>query len=395
MNQDVIRSAAVLARGCVEALAPPGVPASAPFPANVRAFTTLRHGAGGSAAPFDSFNLGNFRGPEGDDPETVARNRAELVARFGLPSWPHWLRQVHGTRVLRFDAPAGPPPQPSPASGGGSLGTAWAAAHLDPAGDPLPAPPAGEGWGTNLSEAAYPPVAHLPPPPAGEGRGGGLSEATSPSVAHLPPPPAGEGRGGGLTEAAYPSVAHFSPPPEGEGRGRDLSEAAAPGLEPEADASVTSAPGVVLAILTADCLPVVFAARDGSELAVAHAGWPGLSKGMLEATLAAMRTPPRELVAWIGPCAGPARYEVGRNVFDAFVGPDPGAAAAFSPVREGHWLADLPALARRRLAAAGMRVADIHGGDLCTISWPDRFFSHRRDGRSGRIATLAWIAPGG
>ncbi|MDH7453499.1 laccase domain-containing protein [Luteimonas composti] len=312
--------------GRVEALAPPGVPASAPFPANVRAFTTLRHGAGGSAAPFDSFNLGNFRGPEGDDPETVARNRAELVARFGLPSWPHWLRQVHGTRVLRFDAPAGPPPQPSPASGGGSLG---------------------------------------------EGRGGGLSEATSPSVAHLPPQPAGEGRG------------------------RGLSEAPAPGLEPEADASVTSAPGVVLAILTADCLPVVFAARDGSELAVAHAGWPGLSKGMLEATLAAMRTPPRELVAWIGPCAGPARYEVGRNVFDAFVGSDPGAAAAFSPVREGHWLADLPALARRRLAAAGMRVADIHGGDLCTISWPDRFFSHRRDGRSGRIATLAWIAPGG
>ena len=108
--------------GRVEALAPPGVPASAPFPANVRAFTTLRHGAGGSAAPFDSFNLGNFRGPEGDDPETVARNRAELVARFGLPSWPHWLRQVHGTGVVDVrEAPAPdaagdamPPMRPTP-----------------------------------------------------------------------------------------------------------------------------------------------------------------------------------------------------------------------------------------------------------------------------------------
>src|SRR5690606_13741752 len=166
------------------------------------------------------------------------------------------------------------------------------------------------------------------------------------------------------------------------------------GGEPQADASTTSRPGVVLAILTADCLPVVFAAMDGSEVAAAHAGWPGLSQGMLEATLAAMRTPPAGVVAWIGPCAGPTRYEVGRNVFDAFVDRDAGAAGAFVPTREGHWLADLPALARRRLAAAGMAAADVHGGTLCTMSEPDRFFSHRRDGRSGRIATLAWIEAG-
>lgn len=257
------------------------VRASAPFPANVRAFTTLRHGAGVSRAPFDSFNLGNFRAPDGDDPAAVADNRALLATGLRLPSWPHWLLQVHGTRALRLDAPASPP-----------------------------------------------------------------SAAGSP-----------------------------------------------PGDEPEADAAVTSVPGVVLAILTADCLPVVLAARDGSEIAAAHAGWPGLSAGMLEATVAAMHTSPEALVAWIGPCAGPARYEVGRNVFEAFVDPDPGAAAAFAPTRPGHWLADLPALARRRLVAAGLAPAALHGGELCTISDPARFFSHRRDGRSGRIATLAWIEP--
>ena len=281
------------------------IDAAAPLPANVRAFTTLRHGAGQSRAPFDSFNLGNFRGPQGDDPAVVAGNRAELVSRFALPSWPHWLRQVHGTRVLRVESPAAPPP-----------GLAD--------GMPLGSRPAAE---TALRA------------PAG-----------APS-------------------------------------------AAMDGDEPEADAAVTSTPGVVLAILTADCLPVVFAARDGTELAAAHAGWPGLSRGMLEATLGAMRAAPADLVAWIGPCAGPARYEVGRDVYQAFVANDPGAAAAFATTRPGHWLADLPALARRRLVAAGMRAADIHGGDLCTLSGPDRFFSHRRDGRSGRIATVAWIEP--
>ena len=163
------------------------------------------------------------------------------------------------------------------------------------------------------------------------------------------------------------------------------------GDEPEADAAVTGVPGTVLAILTADCLPVVIAARDGSEVATAHAGWRGLAAGVLEATVAAMRTAPAQLQAWLGPAAGPSAYEVGGEVHDAFVSADPGAAAAFVPSRPGHWRVDLYALARSRLQAAGVAAGAIHGGGLCTIGDPARFFSHRRDGRSGRIATLAWI----
>src|SRR5690606_24862470 len=142
---------------------------------------------------------------DGDDPAVVARNRAELAERAGLPSPPCWLRQVHGTRVLRLDAPSGD--------------------------------------------------------------------------------------------------------------------------EPEADAAVTAAPGVVLTILTADCLPVAFAARDGSDVGVAHAGWRGLAAGVLERTVAAMRAAPGDIVAWFGPAAGPGAYEVGEEVFDAFAARDPRARA--------------------------------------------------------------------
>ncbi|MFN7184190.1 MAG: peptidoglycan editing factor PgeF [Thermomonas haemolytica] len=163
--------------------------------------------------------------------------------------------------------------------------------------------------------------------------------------------------------------------------------------EPEADAAVSATPGRVLAILTADCLPVVLAARGGGEIAAAHAGWRGLAAGVLEATVAAMRTPPAGLAAWLGPAAGPQAYEIGEEVRAAFVDRDPGAAAAFVATRPGHWRVDLYALARRRLAAAGLAMEAIHGGGLCTISDPARFHSHRRDGRGGRMATLAWIAP--
>ena len=163
--------------------------------------------------------------------------------------------------------------------------------------------------------------------------------------------------------------------------------------EPEADAAVTTTPGRVLAILTADCLPVVFAARDGFEVAAAHAGWRGLAAGVLEATVRAMRTPPEGLVAWLGPAAGPAGYEIDAPVRDAFLAHDPRAETAFAATRPGHWRIDLYAIARQRLGDVGLSAADIHGGGLCTISDPTRFFSHRRDGRSGRIATLAWIAP--
>lgn len=243
-----------------------------PAPARVRAFTTVRHGAGTSAAPFDHFNLGNRYGADGDAADVVDANRRELVLRFGLPEEPRWLRQVHGVGALRF---------------------------------------------------------------------------------------------------------------EGPGQAADG--------EPEADAAVTSTPGTVLAVLTADCLPVVLCARDGGEVAVAHAGWRGLAAGVLEATVGAMRCPPSQLLAWLGPAAGPEHYEVGVEVYDAFVAADWGSGAAFSCSRPDHWRVDLYALARRRLKRAGVPASAIHGGELCTISDPARFYSHRRDRRTGRMSTVAWI----
>lgn len=160
---------------------------------------------------------------------------------------------------------------------------------------------------------------------------------------------------------------------------------------PCGDASVTSTPGVVLAILTADCLPVLLCAKDGSEVGAAHAGWRGLAAGVLECTVAALSTPPGELLAWLGPAAGPQEYEIGAEVYEAFVVRDRRATAAFAPTRPGHWRVDLYALARLRLQSAGIAAADIHGGDLCTISDPQRFYSHRRDQRTGRMASLVWM----
>lgn len=160
---------------------------------------------------------------------------------------------------------------------------------------------------------------------------------------------------------------------------------------PQADAAVTATSGTVLAILTADCLPVVFATCDGSEIAAAHAGWRGLAAGVLEATAAAMRTSPDHVQVWLGPAAGAQAYEIGTEVRDAFLAHSPAAASAFIATRPGHWLIDLYALARQRLIAAGIAVEAIHGGNRCTISEPQHFFSHRRDGQSGRIATLVWI----
>lgn len=258
------------------------LPADWPAPPGVRAFTTLRQGAGGSAPPFDSFNLGNARGPDGDDPAAVAANRAALVVCAGLPSAPHWLRQVHGTGVLVVDR----------------------------------ALPAGDATAERARMAA----------------------------------------------------------------------------EPEADAAVTAAPGVALAVLTADCLPVVFASRDGRRVGAAHAGWRGLAAGVLENTVAAMAAPPETLLAWLGPAAGPLAYEIGAEVRDAFTGQDSAAAKAFTATRPGHWHVDLYALARRRLQSAGLAATNIHGGGLCTISDSQRFHSHRRDGRAGRMATVIHFA---
>ncbi|MGH8234872.1 MAG: peptidoglycan editing factor PgeF [Rhodanobacteraceae bacterium] len=161
--------------------------------------------------------------------------------------------------------------------------------------------------------------------------------------------------------------------------------------EPEADAAVTRAPGVVLAILTADCLPVLFCADDGSEITAAHAGWRGLSAGVLENTLAAMETPRNRILAWLGPAIGAKSYEVGEEVRDAFLAHEAAAASAFMITRPGHWFCDLYTLARQRLRAAG--VTRMFGGRLDTFT-DGRLHSYRRDSaRSGRMASLIWMLP--
>ncbi len=157
----------------------------------------------------------------------------------------------------------------------------------------------------------------------------------------------------------------------------------------EADAAYARQPGVVCAVMTADCLPVLFCDRAGSVVAAAHAGWRGLAAGVLEATIAALGVPAGELLAWLGPAIGPAAFEVGDEVRAAFVAADPAAAAAFAPHAPGKWLADLPQLARRRLQAAG--VGWIGGGEICTWADPASYFSYRRDGITGRMATLVWL----
>lgn len=158
--------------------------------------------------------------------------------------------------------------------------------------------------------------------------------------------------------------------------------------EPVADAAVTRQPAVALAILTADCLPVAFASDDGQVIGAAHAGWRGLLAGVLENTLAAMDVDPARVIAWLGPAAGPASYEIGAEVHDAFLAADAGNHSAFIATRPGHWRVDLYALARRRLAAAG--VTRISGGDRDTIAEAGAFFSHRRDAQTGRMATIIW-----
>jgi polyphenol oxidase len=196
-------------------------------------------------------------------------------------------------------------------------------------------------------------------------------------LAGLPAPPAW------LRQVHGREVCHVARPPRPGADGY--------GEEPQADAACTASPGVVLAILSADCLPVLFCSDTGDAIAAAHAGWRGLASGVLEATVAALGRPPEQLLAWLGPAAGPAAYEVGIEVRAAFVDADAGAADAFRPTRPGHWYCDLYALARRRLAALG--VSRVYGGDHCTISDPARFYSHRRDGCSGRMAGLVWIEP--
>jgi YfiH family protein len=159
---------------------------------------------------------------------------------------------------------------------------------------------------------------------------------------------------------------------------------------PRADAAVARSAGSVCAVLAADCMPVLFTDRGGSVVAAAHAGWRGIAAGVLEAALAAMATEPRGVIAWLGPAIGPRVFEVGVDVLEAHCASDPGAAECFLPQPRGKWLADLYALARRRLKRAG--VTAIYGGGRCTFSEREVFFSYRRGGAEAgsRMATLIW-----
>ncbi len=161
--------------------------------------------------------------------------------------------------------------------------------------------------------------------------------------------------------------------------------------EHDADAVVTRRARITpCAIMTADCLPVLLTDRTGSVVGAAHAGWRGLCDGVLEASVAAMRVSPGELIAWLGPAIGPAHFEVGPEVREAFVREDEAAAQAFRPGRADRWMADIFLLARQRLIRSGVPATAISGGDLCTVSDADRFFSYRRDGVTGRMASLIW-----
>jgi len=157
-----------------------------------------------------------------------------------------------------------------------------------------------------------------------------------------------------------------------------------------ADAAYARRPNVVCAVMTADCLPVLFCDRAGTVVAAAHAGWRGLRGGVLESTVAAMAVQPGELLAWLGPAIGPERFEVGDEVRAAFLADDAGTAQSFAAHAPGKWLADIYGLARRRLLRAGVKA--IHGGGWCTVGDPARFFSYRRDGVTGRMASLIWLA---
>lgn len=157
---------------------------------------------------------------------------------------------------------------------------------------------------------------------------------------------------------------------------------------PEADACIATSPGWPCVVLTADCLPVLLCTQDGAEVAAAHAGWRGLAAGVLEATVQAFTAAPDRLMAWLGPAIGPDAFEVGAEVRTRFLDQDPGADSAFR-IHGHRYLADLYSLARRRLHLAG--VDAVYGGGLCTLTDRARFFSYRRDGNCGRMATLVWI----
>ncbi|CAI8821191.1 polyphenol oxidase [Kosakonia quasisacchari] len=171
--------------------------------------------------------------------------------------------------------------------------------------------------------------------------------------------------------------------------GTDVLElSGGPYASKRADASYSNTPGTVCAVMTADCLPVLFCNQAGTEVGAAHAGWRGLCAGVLEQTVACFADKPESLMAWLGPAIGPQAFEVGAEVREAFIAHDPQADSAFHPHGEKYF-ADIYQLARQRLASVG--VQHVFGGDRCTFSDKDDFFSYRRDKTTGRMASFIWL----
>jgi purine-nucleoside/S-methyl-5'-thioadenosine phosphorylase / adenosine deaminase len=224
-------------------------------------------------------------------------------------------------------------------------------------------------------------------------------------------------RGGGVSQGPYASLnlaAHVGDDPRAVAANRMLLREAAhlpaeplwleqvhgtgvvsntgAGVErpPCADAAVARETERVCAVMTADCLPVAFTDRRGTRIALAHAGWRGLAAGVLEATISALELPSSELHAWLGPAIGADSFEVGGDVREIFLGRFADAGSYFRENARGRWQADLSGLARLALDAAG--VTSVHGGSWCTCEDAERFYSFRRDGVTGRMATLAWLA---
>lgn len=163
----------------------------------------------------------------------------------------------------------------------------------------------------------------------------------------------------------------------------------AEGDDCQADAATTKEVGRVLVVMTADCLPLLLCNRQGSQVAAVHAGWRGLADGVIEQAVAAFNQPGNQLLAWLGPAIGPLAFEVGDEVRERFVSSDPDAETAFRAARPGHWMADIYQLARLRLER--LEIGFVGGGDYCTVSDSRRFFSYRRDGVTGRMASLIWL----
>ncbi|MGN6389812.1 MAG: peptidoglycan editing factor PgeF [Burkholderiaceae bacterium] len=224
--------------------------------------------------------------------------------------------------------------------------------------------------------------ASLGPYGAADGTGGGNLGT------HVDDDPAAVAR----NRAALQSLLPAEPVWLAQVHGATVVDAARVDGVPEADASIAAAPGVVCAILTADCLPMLLADRRGRVVGAAHAGWRGLAAGVLQNTACAMRAAGAdEIVAWLGPAIGPQRFEVGAEVREVFASQRAAAAAAFAPVegKPGKFLADIYLLARQALAEEG--VTGVSGGSFCTVADASRFYSYRRDGRTGRMAALVWI----